>query len=119
MGTTPNGLPYPEPTDPVAQGAAAIKALAEAVDPRVGARAIATGQATLTSITPNTLATLAVSFPAGRFTAAPLVFVSLNAANVHGCTPAAATAITASGFTLNGARTTGNANIPVSWLAIQ
>lgn len=34
MGTTPTGLPYPEPTDPVAQGAAAIKALAEAIDPR-------------------------------------------------------------------------------------
>ena len=32
MGTTAGGMPYPEPTDPVAQGAAAIKALAEAVD---------------------------------------------------------------------------------------
>lgn len=31
MGTTTAGLPYPEPTDPVANGAAAIKALAEAV----------------------------------------------------------------------------------------
>jgi len=33
MGTTVHGLPYPEPTDPVANGAAAIRALAEAVDP--------------------------------------------------------------------------------------
>lgn len=32
MGTTTHGLPYPEPTDPVADGAAAIKALAEALD---------------------------------------------------------------------------------------
>jgi len=31
-GTTPGGLPYPAPTDPVAQGAAAIQALATAVD---------------------------------------------------------------------------------------
>lgn len=29
---TPGGLPYPSPTDPVAQGADAIRALAEAVD---------------------------------------------------------------------------------------
>jgi hypothetical protein len=33
MGTTLSGLPYPEPTDPVAQGAAAIKALATFLDP--------------------------------------------------------------------------------------
>jgi hypothetical protein len=32
MGTTVNGLPYPEPTAPVANGAADIRALAEAVD---------------------------------------------------------------------------------------
>jgi hypothetical protein len=34
--TTPHGLPYPAPTDPVAQGAAAIQALATAVDARLG-----------------------------------------------------------------------------------
>jgi hypothetical protein len=32
-GTTPAGLPYPNPTDPVAEGASAIRALAEAIDP--------------------------------------------------------------------------------------
>lgn len=32
---TPKGLPYPDATEPVAQGAAAIQALAEAVDPLV------------------------------------------------------------------------------------
>jgi hypothetical protein len=32
MGTTPKGLPYPESTDPLNQGANAIKALALAVD---------------------------------------------------------------------------------------
>jgi hypothetical protein len=31
-GVTPGGLPYPSPTDPVAEGADAIRALAEAVD---------------------------------------------------------------------------------------
>ena len=32
MGTTAGGLPYPEPTDPIAAGADAIKALAQAID---------------------------------------------------------------------------------------
>lgn len=34
MGTTEGGLPYPEPTDDLRGGADAIRALAEAVDPR-------------------------------------------------------------------------------------
>jgi hypothetical protein len=33
--TTTQGLPYPLPTEPVAEGAAAIRSLAEAVDPRL------------------------------------------------------------------------------------
>lgn len=35
MGTTTGGLPYPEPSDPVAEGANAIKALAQAIDPKL------------------------------------------------------------------------------------
>jgi hypothetical protein len=35
MGTTAGGLPWPEPTLPVRDGAAAIRALAEAIDARV------------------------------------------------------------------------------------
>ena len=39
-GTTPGtGLPYPNPTDPVAEGAAAIRALAEAVETHPQVRA--------------------------------------------------------------------------------
>jgi hypothetical protein len=33
VGTTTNGLPYPESTDPIAEGATAIQALAESLDP--------------------------------------------------------------------------------------
>jgi hypothetical protein len=33
MATTSRGLPYPLPTEPVSEGAAAIRALAEAIDP--------------------------------------------------------------------------------------
>lgn len=42
MGTTAHGLPYPEPTDPVANGADAIRALAEAIDPNVLAGTLVT-----------------------------------------------------------------------------
>src|SRR5262249_55540522 len=35
MPNTSHGLPYPNPTDPVAQGAAAIQALASAADTRL------------------------------------------------------------------------------------
>jgi hypothetical protein len=34
-GVNPYGLPYPEPTDPYAQTAAALQALAQAIDPRL------------------------------------------------------------------------------------
>jgi hypothetical protein len=37
MGTTSKGIPYPESSDPVRQGAAAMQAIAEAVDPHIGA----------------------------------------------------------------------------------
>lgn len=38
MGTTTHGLPYPEPTDPVAAGAAAIRSLAESIDTPCGGK---------------------------------------------------------------------------------
>jgi hypothetical protein len=34
-GTTPGSLPYPLPTDPIAGGADAIKALAQSIDPAI------------------------------------------------------------------------------------
>lgn len=73
MGTTPNGLPYPEPTAPVAQGADAIKALAQAT------RIIAVS-VTVPAGSPNP-ATATVTFPAGLFTAAPLVVSSASSSN--------------------------------------
>ena len=120
LGTTPTaGLPYPEPTDPVALGADAIKSLATALDLRVPIKGLAWGLATLTGITAGNLVTMAVTFPAGRFTLAPNVQLTLSASNSHGCYPPAATGVTATGFTLNGGRSTGNANIPVYWMAFQ
>jgi hypothetical protein len=43
MGLTPSGLPWPEPSAPVQQGAAAIRALAEAIDPRASYKAMVVG----------------------------------------------------------------------------
>ena len=69
MGTTSKGLPYPEPTDPVAAGADAIKALAQAIkQPLTGVVSVAVSNATTAS--------QAVTFPAGYFTSAPTVTVT-------------------------------------------
>lgn len=73
MGTTPNGIPYPEPTDAVANGANAMKALAQAVR-------VASGSNTVASGAPNP-ATITVNFTAGVFTAAPLVVASTSSSN--------------------------------------
>lgn len=70
MGTTPNGYPYPEDTDPVAAGAQAIKAVATKVDTAL--RASAAGKATI-NVSAASLGTVTVTFPAGRFTAPPAI----------------------------------------------
>lgn len=43
MPTTANGLPYPTNSEPLANGAAAVQALAAAVDPRIWGGALAGG----------------------------------------------------------------------------
>jgi hypothetical protein len=48
MGTTPLGLPYPDPDDPVSLGAADIRALAEA------AEKLSIGEVVIATITANT-----------------------------------------------------------------
>lgn len=68
MGQTTQGYPYPEGTDRVADGDNAIKALAEAVDLRLGI--VVCGFATITF--PNAASVnLVVNFPAGAFIAPP------------------------------------------------
>jgi hypothetical protein len=49
MGTTIHGLPYPEPTDPVAAGAAAIRSLAESIDTAVMAHKVQYGNSIILS----------------------------------------------------------------------
>jgi hypothetical protein len=59
MGTTPAGFPYPEPTDDLRDGAAAIQALAEAV-PWVQVGEVTTSY---TSLQPSNHTTVALTFP--------------------------------------------------------
>jgi hypothetical protein len=77
MAQTPRGYPYPLGTDRVMDGDDAIKALAQAVNDRLGA--IAAGQLTVTPVSADTAINTPVNFPAGRFSVAPLVFVVSNA----------------------------------------
>lgn len=65
MGTTLAGLPYPEPTDPIAAGAGAIRSLAESLQARTE----------LVSWTNVSSVTKAVTFPK-PFVVAPVVVVN-------------------------------------------
>lgn len=64
MGTTANGLPYPEPTDPIAAGAAAIQALTN----KLRFWAFTHTWASMTAAT----VTVDVTYPIGLFTAIPV-----------------------------------------------
>lgn len=77
MATTIGGLPYPLPSAPVANGAADIRALAEAVDARVPFRA-ALGTFAFTPPGAAGGITTAVTFPASRFTIAPIVATGIE-----------------------------------------
>jgi hypothetical protein len=71
--TTTQGYPYPLGTDRVMDGDDAIKALAEKADANAGATASGRASASTTN-TPS--GTVVVTFPAGRFVAAPTSVVA-------------------------------------------
>lgn len=113
-GLTAKGYPYPDPTDPLRQGADAIKALAQAVD----GKAVQIGTAAPNVAVANTAVSVAVVFPF-PFSVAPVVAVVPNVAAAVNPTPAAAawaTAVTAAGFTLNVNRTVVGA-VACVWIA--
>ena len=140
--TTPNfGFDVPTSTDYVKDGALAIETLGDDIDARFGditnypdqivnvvsgvSRPIpyATSAGTVTVSAPsalNTLQTASVTFPASRFTQAPLVVV----AAVNTATNARvvkADAVTTSGFTAGQWQLTGGTlqSTGVHWTAIQ
>lgn len=107
--TTLRGLPYPNASDPVADGDNAIAALAQDVDEMVQSDVWTPG--TFVVGTPKTSA---VVF-AVAFSSAPAVQVS---GEVYGANGSAwATNVTATGFTLNAQRAVGTASFDVHWTA--
>jgi hypothetical protein len=118
---TTGGLPYPLPSAPVANGAADIRALAEAVDARAPYRT-ATGTF-LGGPSGAASFTTTVTFPASRFTAAPVVTTNLNSGTgAAGGFITRATGINAASFTLylasaNGTSTTFS--LQTQWCAVQ
>jgi hypothetical protein len=75
MPQTATGWPYPSETD-TPDVPRDIKALADALEARV-ARAVLTGN-TPVPVTSAASATAAVTFPAGKFTATPVIVVSTS-----------------------------------------
>jgi len=116
MANTARGYPYPLSSDPVAQGATAIQNLAQAVNDRAGVAA--SGTVTIQVTTANTAASVSVVFPAGRFTAAPVVLTTLQAGTNPFNNASNAGNVTANGATIyaNGTASGGKA---VGWLAVQ
>src|SRR5262245_3746001 len=118
--TTPKGFPYPLGTDRVMDGDDAIKALATAVDTKLGLAA--SGTATVNTVGGQTVS-VPITFPAGLFTAPPNVTATIGFSGFGTMTVVmapAVTAITATGFTLSLARTgTGSGGVPVCWIAHQ
>ena len=115
MGTTPSGYPYPEPSDAVAQGADAIKALALAVDGAAGKSASGTVQIKLTNAATGQMA---ITFPPGRFTAAPLVVATPVGSFLY-CAAVGAP-VTAAGCNIllfNRDGTSSNVTLNVNWTA--
>ncbi len=112
---TTKGYPYPLPTDPVAEGAGAIQDLAEAVDTQLGTRA--SGTVTVNVTTGGTAANATVTFPAGRFTAAPNLVASTGGGNPDVLAASNSPATVTSGIVAAKRATAGP--VSVAWIASQ
>jgi hypothetical protein len=105
-------LPYPQPSEPIAQGADAIRKLAQSVDNMVQAGAV-----TVAIGTANLNQSQAVAFPV-PFNSAPYVCIT----PISGPTPDFTTAwwvtaVTANGFTAWSRRST-TGNFTAHWVAV-
>jgi hypothetical protein len=114
MALTGHGYPYPVGTDRVMDGDDAIHALATAVDTQAGV--LASGKATVPITVQGTTASVAVTFPAGRFNGVPFVATSPVGNAPQQFTQSIAS-VTATGFTINGNRSIGTAVFDVNWIA--
>lgn len=117
MANTAHGYPYPLGTDRVMDGDDAIHALADAVESKL--RASAAGLVVV-NIAAAGSGSVAVTFPAGRFLAAPAVSVGVHTSptNYYGGT----TAVAASGCTVFASHrdgTSASIAINASWTATE
>lgn len=115
MGVTNFGYPYPESTDPVAQGAAAIQALATAVNTIAGVRA--QGMNTIT-FNNDLSASVSLTFPVNRFPTGSTPRVVTSPGNALYLT--GAQNVTETGVTLVARHITNTAQtstVSVSWIA--
>lgn len=119
MATTAHGYPYPLGTDRVMDGDDVIHALADAIDTKLGVSA--NGVATIANVPVTTLASVSVTFPAGRFTVAPQVVATRAGSTAAAAsTSLSVSGIGVGGFTLTAWQTGGTAgSASVHWIAKQ
>ena len=117
-GTTPKGYVTVSGDDPVINGDNVITTLAGQIDANLGRAAV--GSTTVVITTIGTAGSTVVTFPAGRFTAGPMVTVSYASTNPHGGAVGASAAATATSVTIYATKLSGSvANMTVIWQAIQ
>lgn len=120
MSQTAKGFTYPDPNDQVMDLPAIVETFAEEVNDHVGR--IAAGSVGGLVLGAAGTATAAVVFPAGRFSAPPVVVCNITsgypAAGTNQNAFAFATAVTAAGFTMNYRRGAADTGV-VSWVAVQ
>lgn len=79
--------------------------------------AFATGGVANAAITPGTVTTIPITFPTGRFTSPPRVYLTLASLNPQNYAPVSASAVTATGFNILAYSATASA-ISVNWQAV-
>lgn len=120
MPSTAKGYPYPASTD-TPDVPRDVKALADKVEALVPR--IATGTAQVPANAAAASSTVAITFPAGEFTAPPVVVGTMQAATggLIKCSVRIA-AVSATGATVYLSNTDGTVNVaggPVAWIAMQ
>lgn len=117
--TTAKGFRQQDDADPVADLALGIRNLAADVNNKVGL--VASGSVTINIGATGTPVSAAVTFPAGLFTAAPDVQVSLSGSTApQNFSPPSAAGVTNTGCNIWVTRTAGAAaSINVAWTAHQ
>ncbi len=117
---TAKGYPYPLGTDRLMDGDNAIAALAAAVDSKSGVACSGQAQTAVPGGL-NQYASVAITFPVGLFTVAPMVLVTNYGGGTNATLGAPSQANpTTSGTTIYGSRVAGGVNaVTLNWLAIQ